>query len=187
MTYTALSAQLLGASHGKVGHGFFYHVFVGNAFVGETATRADALLLGQFVDADTALAIQLFPGSYCGDVEVASHPTLFLVGKLGCCMYSHVFQSAGCLPAYSPYVFYGEEREGLVAPFVGIDDAASLVTLVFLGELGTYLGKCLGLGYSYRNGDADSPEYVAGNPCAIAMQDGGVDRCCLVALVVGIL
>lgn len=65
---------------------------------------------------------------------MTAHPTLFLVGQLSCGSDSHIVEFAGYLSADSPYVFYWEKRQCLVSVLLGIDEAAALIALVFLGE-----------------------------------------------------
>ena len=48
LAHAALTSQFLGAAHGEVSHGFFYHIFVADTFTGKAPAGADALLLRTF-------------------------------------------------------------------------------------------------------------------------------------------
>lgn len=66
---------------------------------------------------------------------MAADPTFFLVGKLSGGPDAHIIELSGYLSAYSPYIFYGEERQRLVSPFIRVDEAAALKPLYFLANL----------------------------------------------------
>ena len=137
MTHAALMSQLFGATHGEISHGFFYHILIADAFTGKAPAGADTLLLRQFLDADAAFAIQFLPRSHRGDVEMTAHPTFFLICKLGSSSDAHIIEFPGNLSSDSPYIFYREQRQSLVSPFIRINETAALIALVFLGEFGT--------------------------------------------------
>ena len=103
---------------------------------------------------------------------MAAHPTFFLVSKLGSCANAHIIELSGNLSSDSPYIFYREQRQGFVSSFIGIDEAAALVALVFLGEFGSDF--CQGFGFCDADGDRDShgSEHIGRNPGAILMQQG---------------
>ena len=83
---------------------------------------------------------------------MAADPTFFLVGKLSGGPDAHIIELSGYLSAYSPYIFYGEERQRLVSPFIRVDEAAALEALVFLGEFRADFRQCLRFcnAYGYR-------------------------------------
>ena len=83
---------------------------------------------------------------------MAADPTFLLVGKLGGGPNAHIIELSGYLSAYSPYIFYGEERQRLVSPFICVDEAAALEALVFLGEFRADFRQCLRFcnAYGYR-------------------------------------
>lgn len=66
---------------------------------------------------------------------MAADPTFFLVGKLSGGSDAHIIELSSYLSAYSPYIFYGEERQRLVSPFIRVDEAAALEALVFFANL----------------------------------------------------
>ena len=68
---------------------------------------------------------------------MTAHPTLFFISKLGGSLDSHIVEFSGNLSSDSPYIFYREQRQSLVSPFIRINETAALIALVFLGEFGT--------------------------------------------------
>ena len=103
---------------------------------------------------------------------MAAHPTFFLIGKLGCSADAHIVELSGNLSSDSPYIFYREQRQGLVSSFIRIDEAAALVPLVFLCEFGSDFRQSLC--FSDADGDRDSygSEHIGRNSGSILMQQG---------------
>ena len=103
---------------------------------------------------------------------MAAHPTFFLVGKLGSSSDAHIVKLSGNLSSDSPYIFYREQRQGFVSSFIGINEAAALVALVFLGEFGSDF--CQGFRFCDSDGDGDShgSEHIGRNPGAILVEQG---------------
>ena len=101
---------------------------------------------------------------------MAADPTFFLVGKLSGGPDAHIIELSGYLSAYSPYIFYGEERQRLVSPFIRVDEAAALEALVFLGEFRTDFRQCLRFCNAYGYRDSNSPKYICRYFGAIAME-----------------
>lgn len=66
---------------------------------------------------------------------MAADPTFFLIGKLSGGPDAHIIELSGYLSAYSPYIFYGEERQRLVSPFIRVMRQQPWKPLYFLANL----------------------------------------------------
>ena len=154
LAYGVLFAELAGALGGKVGYGFFYIGQTVKALGGKASAGADGFLVRQLFDGDAAFALQLFPGAYTGDGHLPTYPTFGFLYKIPCGGDTVIGEFLGVPMADAPYIADGEKAEGFLALFVGVHQAYTFVSLVFLGKLGGHLGECLGGSDTQRDGDA---------------------------------